>query len=51
MDELTAKVIATGLIVIGGTGMTFARRWKNTDSTAGLGVAGWTVVILLFMWT
>ena len=30
--------------------MIFARRYKNSDPTAGYGIAGWAVLILLTIW-
>ena len=49
---MSEKLIATIIIGITGALITFARRYNNPhDSTAGLGVAGWTIVIFLLMWT
>ena len=51
MQLINEKLIATIIIGLTGIGLTFARRYnKPNDKTAGLGVAGWTIVILLFMW-
>lgn len=48
---MSEKLIATIVIGIAGIGMIFARRYNNAeDGAAGLGVAGWTVFILLLMW-
>lgn len=48
---MSEKLIATIVIGVAGIGMTFARRYNNTDDrNAGLGVAGWTVFLLLVMW-
>lgn len=38
-------------ILIGGALLTFARRWKNENKSAGMGIAGWTIVfVFLYMW-
>ncbi len=37
--------VVVGLFV-GGVALTLARRWQNTDATAGTGVAFGTVVIV-----
>ena len=47
---MSEKLIATVVIGIIGTFLTLARRWKNPDKNAGVGVAGWIVFILLCMW-
>lgn len=47
---LTEKIIATVAILFGAAALTFARRWGNKDSDAGVGIAGWSMVIILFMW-
>ena len=38
-----------GVVVIGCVGalITLARRFKNKDSQAGYGVAGWTIIIII----
>lgn len=51
MTELMiVKLSATGIIMIGATAMIFARRYKNKDSEVGVGIAGWTIFIILIMW-
>lgn len=39
------------MIIVGilGTALTFARRWKNRDSQAGLGIAGWTIATIFLV--
>ena len=50
--EMSEKLIATLIIGIAGIGITFVRRYNNAeDKKAGLGVAAWTIVIFLLMWT
>ena len=47
------KVYATGVLMIGAAAMILARRWKNDpllEPTAGVGIAGWTMIIVLFIW-
>lgn len=46
MDPLTQRILAVGLV---GILLTLARRWKNDDERAGLGVAGWTVAVIVFL--
>lgn len=48
MNAEAQKVLAVGLI---GVALTLARRWKNKSPEAGLGVAGWTVFIILWVAT
>ncbi len=47
---MSEKLIVT--IILGSIGilLTLARRWKNPDGDAGIGVAGWTIFIILCMW-
>ena len=45
------KLIATGILTFGSAAMIFARRYENKDTQAGIGIAGWIIIILLFMWT
>jgi len=40
----------TIVISITGIALTIARRYKNKDSTAGVGIAGWTIFILFMLW-
>lgn len=47
-DEL--KIYAGAMLLLGGSLLTFARRYKNSDPSAGVGVAGWTIFIILMMW-
>ncbi len=48
MEEKMLGTIVVGLV---GTLLTFARRYNNKeDSAAGLGIAGWTMLILVLMW-
>ena len=48
--EVKEKIIATLVIGIIGIFLTLVRRWKNPDKDAGIGVAGWTVFIILCLW-
>jgi len=48
---MTEKIIATAVIGIVSSLMIFARRYKNNDANAGYGIAGWTIFIILIMWT
>jgi len=49
--KMSEKLIATIIIGIAGTGLTFARRYNNqNDKSAGLGVAGWTIFIFFLIW-
>jgi len=48
---MTEKCIATIIICISSIMMILALRYGNHDKEAGRGVAGWTIVILLFLWT
>lgn len=47
MDAKIFWLVVFVLIGLIGTILTFARRYKNQDSSAGLGIAGWTIVFLL----
>lgn len=51
MNELEIKLVATGLLTFGSASMIFARRWNNPDKEAGYGIAGWTMFVLIFMWS
>ena len=46
--ERAATVFA---VLLGGALLTFARRYKNQDSNAGYGVAGWAVVVTIVLLT
>lgn len=46
----TEKVLATIVILLGGTLLTATRRWNNTDNNAGLGIAGWTIATVFLVW-
>ena len=48
MSEKFYLTIIIGLI---GVALTVARRWKNKDGGAGLGVAGWTIFIIFMLWS
>ena len=48
---MTEKIIATAVIGIVSTLMIFVRRYKNDDKNAGYGIAGWTIFIMVMMWT
>lgn len=44
MDIISQRVLAVGLV---GITLTLARRWKNSDKSAGLGIAGWTIFVII----
>lgn len=48
---MTEKLWATLIIMIGATLMIIARRYKNNNLDAGYGIAGWTMFIILCIWT
>ena len=50
MNKEELKIIATIIIMICSACMIFARRWNNTDKDAGIGIAGWTMFIIIGMW-
>lgn len=39
----------TAIILLGGSFLTFARRWNNDDTEAGMGTAAWTVIFILVL--
>ena len=47
---MSEKLIATAIIMVCATLLTLARRWNNDDNDAGIGVAGWSMFIILIMW-
>ena len=47
---MTEKIIATAIILLGATMLTFARRWNNEASDAGVGVAGWAIFTVFIIW-
>lgn len=47
IDSVSQRVLSVGIV---GILLTFARRWHNKDdSSAGMGVAGWTIFIIMFV--
>lgn len=48
IDPVCQRIIAVGLV---GCLLTIIRRWKNDDSRAGVGVAGWTIVAIIALTT
>lgn len=46
MDARCQRIVAVGLI---GIVLTLARRWKNKSPEAGIGVAGWTMFVILLI--
>jgi len=44
------KVYGSIVLLVGGALLTLARRWKNEDTTAGYGIVGWTMFIILLIW-
>ena len=49
MDNYTYKILATLVVGLLGSILTFIRRWKNDESAAGAGVSGWTIVVIIFI--
>jgi hypothetical protein len=47
---MDTKIYGTLAVGIASALMIYARRYKNQDSNAGYGIAGWTVFILLCIW-
>ena len=47
MDNKIYGTLAVGIV---STLMICARRYKNQDSDAGHGIAGWTIFILVCIW-
>ena len=47
MDTKIYGTLAVGIV---STLMIYARRYKNQDSNAGYGIAGWSVFILVCIW-
>lgn len=41
-------ILAKFIIGIMGTALTLARRYNNKDPEAGMGIAGWTIVGMIF---
>lgn len=48
--EIRDKTIATGIVMFGAAAMIFARRHNNHRSDAGYGIAGWAILIVIFIW-
>jgi hypothetical protein len=44
------KILATALIMFGSAAMILAIRWKNDNTDAGNGIAGWTILLILHLW-
>ena len=44
------KIYATLVIGFVATLMIFARRWKNTDKSAGMGIGGWAIFTIFNLW-
>jgi hypothetical protein len=49
-NKLLEKSISTAILLFGGAAMIFARRYHNSDPEAGIGIAGWIMFIIIFMW-
>lgn len=47
---MTEKTLATLILMVGGAMMIFARRWKNKDNDAGIGIVIVIGIILLAIW-
>ena len=45
------KLYATGVIGLVSTFLIVARRYKNPDKQAGVGVAGWAIFTIFLIWT
>ena len=44
------RLIVTAILMVGSTLMIAARRYKNTDSDAGIGIVFGTFVVLIGIW-
>ena len=44
---MTSEIIFVAVVLFGGGALVVARRWKNNDSQAGYGIAGWLIFLLL----
>ena len=50
MDAITTKCWITLFLMIGSALIITARRLWNSDGSAGYGIAGWTMFLILHMW-
>ena len=52
MDELLILKKMLGILIVGitGVGLTLARRYKNDDKHAGVGVSFGTLTIMILIW-
>jgi predicted tellurium resistance membrane protein TerC len=48
--KLLEKTLISFLLMVGAALMILARRYNNSDSNAGYGIAGWTIFIIICMW-
>lgn len=46
MNDTLMAILIVGIV---GTLLTFARRYKNPDESAGMGIAGWTLFIIILL--
>lgn len=49
-DVIFAKALASVVVMFGAAAMIWVRRNGNTDTNAGAGIAGWTMILLLVIW-
>lgn len=49
-DVILARAVASVVVMFGAAAMILARRQGNTDTNAGAGIAGWTMIVLLAIW-
>ena len=44
------KILGTVVVGLVGTLLTVSRRYGNEDTNAGLGIAGWTMFVIVVIW-
>jgi len=44
------KIWLTLVLMLGSACMIFARRYKNPQPEIGVGIGGWTIVLILHLW-
>jgi hypothetical protein len=50
MSEYEMRLLASGVLGAIGAALTVARRYRNEDTDAGRGTAGWTIFIIFLLW-
>lgn len=48
--NMEERLLGTFIVGVIGIFLTIARRYSNKDSDAGLGVAAWTLVVIVLIW-